>query len=336
MVKQSKPKKATTKKSRKNHKLSPIEKELLGHCKNQQPVLLYGDDKIGRKDLILNVHKANGGLDQSSEHGDPAEFVSGYSTERTWDHVNLALFDSREIFAYLVNTYASDPSEYSPHDFDEKKTPYDEGFLYCCKGLLFLDNLLYSDENKRLSHKLDTHIKNQNTSFQWLVIYAEKLEGLSQCFIEQFKLISLEGENTVTVSVDEIEPEIIPCEDNAEGGAKYAVNKAVIIIGNNCLKRNDLNKEECLSPKRIELLKLLHDSKNELVNRSAIMKHLWNDAIVNDDQITDHVSALVKAFVKLDFRKEIVKTEIIETVKKRKGREGGYIFHNNLVLLDYD
>ena len=332
MVKQSKPKKATTKKSRKNHKLSPIEKELLGHCKNQQPVLLYGDDKIGRKDLILNVHKANGGLDQSSEHGDPAEFVSGYSTERTWDHVNLALFDCSGIYHYLTTTEASDPSEYSPHDFDEKKTPYDEGFLYCCKGLLFLDNLLYSDENKRLSHKLDTHIKDQNTSFQWLVIYAEKLDGLSQCFIEQFELVSLEDGNAVTVSVDEVVPDIIHCDDN------HGVDKAVIVVEKKCLKRNDINKEVSLLPIQIKLLKFLHYQKNSCVTREDIRNHLWKDRDANDDQITDHVSKLRNAFVEMGFEGKVVKNKIIVTVNKssRNSNNGGYIFSNNLVLLDYD
>jgi hypothetical protein len=205
MAKQNKSKKVTTNVANEEHKLSPIEKELLGYCKNHQPVLLYGEDKVGRKDLILNVHKANGGLDQSSEHGNPSTFVRGYSTERTWDHVNLALFDSRGIYAYLTNTYASNPLEYSPHDFDERKTSYDEGFFYCCKGLLFLDNLLCSDENKQLSHKLDAHIKDRNTSFQWLVIYAEKLDGLSQNFKEQFKLISL-GVEKVAKNGEKLKP----------------------------------------------------------------------------------------------------------------------------------
>ena len=160
-------------------------------------MLLFGEDKIVRRDLILNVHKANGGLDQSSEHGNPDGFVSGRSTKRTWDHVNLTSLGSSEIYHYLTTTKASDKSEYSPHDFDEKKTPYKEGFLYCCKGLLFLDNLLCSDESKLLSYKLNTHIKDQNTSFQWLVIYAEKLEGLSPDFRDQFERISLNSEKTI-------------------------------------------------------------------------------------------------------------------------------------------
>jgi DNA-binding winged helix-turn-helix (wHTH) protein len=333
MAKKSKPKKAATNATNEEHKLSPLEIKLLGYCKNHQPVLLFGEDKIRRRDLILNVHKANGGLDQNQEYyKDPQdkELEFGKSTERTWDHVNLPHFGSSEIYHYLTTIRASDKSEYSPHDFDEKKTPYKEGFFYCCKGLLFLDNLLCSDENKQLSYKLELHIKDQNTSFQWLVIYAEKLEGLSTKFRDQFELISLEGEKTVTVSVDEVESDIIHCDD------KYVVNRAVIIIENNCLKRNGINNEVSLFPKQIELLKFLYDSKNELVQRGTIMNQLWHDAIVGDDQITDHVSALVSAFVELDFSKEMVKTEIIETVKKSKEGEGGYIFHNKLVFLDYD
>jgi len=217
MVKLTKPKKIVTNTANNEHKLSPLEKELLGYYKDHQPVLLYGEDNVGRKNLILNVHKANGGLDQNQEYSkDSQEFEPGKSTERTCDYVNLALFDNSEIYHYLATTEASDPSEYSPQDFDEKKTPYDEGFLYCCKGLLFLDNLLCSDENKQLSYQLDVHINDRNTSFQWLVIYAEKLDGLSQCFMDQFKLIPLDGERTVSVSTEEIaesrEQEVMPIE----------------------------------------------------------------------------------------------------------------------------
>lgn len=39
-----------------------IKAELLEHYKNQQPVLLYGKDNVGRLDLVLEVHEGNGGV----------------------------------------------------------------------------------------------------------------------------------------------------------------------------------------------------------------------------------------------------------------------------------
>jgi len=197
MAKQNKSKKTTTNTANEEHKLSPLEKKLLGYYDNHQPVLLFGEDKIERRDLILNVHKANGGLDQNQEYyKDPQnkELEFGKSTERTWDPVDLALFDSSEIFVYLTHSYACDPSVFIPLAQEEGKTTYEEGFFYSCKGLLFLDNLLCNDANKMIYHNLVPHIKNGDTSYKWLVIYTENLDGLSQHFKDQFELISLDGE----------------------------------------------------------------------------------------------------------------------------------------------
>ena len=60
-------------------KLSHIENELLEYAKKGQPVLLYGKDTIRRKDLILKIHKMNGGIDASFEY---AFFGDRMSTEK--------------------------------------------------------------------------------------------------------------------------------------------------------------------------------------------------------------------------------------------------------------
>jgi len=200
MAKKSKPNKATTNVANEEYKLSPLEKKLLGYCKKHKPVLLYGEDKVSRKDLILNVHKENGGLDQNQEYyKDPQdkEIEFGKSTERTWYPVDLALYDNSEIFIYLTHSYARDKSSFIPLAQEERKTIYEEGFFYSCKGILFLDNLLCNDANKMIYHNLAPHIKDGDTSYKWLVIYTENLDGLSQHFKDQFELISLVGENVV-------------------------------------------------------------------------------------------------------------------------------------------
>lgn len=115
------------------------------------------------------------------------------------------------------------------------------------------------------------------------------------------------------------------------------VDKAIIKVGNNYLKRIDIGKEKKLLPIQIKLLKLLDKNRNTHVTREYIYESLWNGRAY-DDQITDHISKLVEAFAEMDFEKDVVKKKIIVTVKKssKNSHKGGYIFCNNLVLLDYD
>ena len=180
MAKQSLSKKATAKKPRKNHKLSPMEKELLACCKDHQPVLLYGDDKIGREDLLRSIHK---------------------SAELTLKRINLAFFDSSLIYNLLAYQYRENPIEATPSDYlDEDIFPYNEGCFYCCDGILFLDNLECNEENKSIYHKLAAHIQEGNTRYKWLVVYTHRPGDLPSYLKEQFKLISLDSEEAVSVS----------------------------------------------------------------------------------------------------------------------------------------
>ena len=180
MAKQSKPKKTTAKKSRKKLKLSPIENELLGYCKDHQPVLLYGDDKIGREDLLRSIHK---------------------STERACKRINLAFFDSSQIYKLLAFQYRGNPIEATPFDYlDEDIFPYEEGCFYCCDGILFLDNLECNEENKSIYHELAAHIHEGHTSYKWLVVYTtNKPDDLPLYFRKQFELVPLDGEKAIVV-----------------------------------------------------------------------------------------------------------------------------------------
>ena len=176
MDKRSKPRGAvTTNIAKGKHKLSPIEKELLECCKNHQPVLLYGDDEIGRNNLLQNVHK---------------------STELTVKRVNLAGFGSSKIYNLLAYQFQGDPREATPSDYlDEIIFPYGEGCFYCCTGLLFLDNLICNDEYYPIYHKLAAHIHEGCTSYKWLVAYTDNPDCLPPYFKEQFKLVSIDGKN---------------------------------------------------------------------------------------------------------------------------------------------
>ena len=191
---------------------------------------------------------------------------------------------------------------------------------------LFIDNLICKDEEySNAINKIVAYIRRlkgvkQNTTFGTLIVgvgRSEDLKEISPDFLDMFESkISLEDDNQQMPGVD----------------------KAIIKVENNYLKRRDIGKEKKLSPIQIKLLKLLYKNRNRPVTREDIYESLWKDANVYDDQTTDHISKLVDAFVEMGFKKNVVKKEIIVTVKKssKSANKGGYIFHNNLVILDYD
>ena len=98
------------------------------------------------------------------------------------------------------------------------------------------------------------------------------------------------------------------------------------------LKYND-DKKEKLEPIQIRILKLLYENKGKLVTRSVILDNIWGSRDVYDKQITDHMTKIRKAFTELGFGKEVI--EAIKTIKKSRIAEGGYIFHSNIIPLDF-
>ena len=99
--------------------LSSKEKELIEYYKKRQHVLLYGQDNIGRRELIRNVHKANNGEDAEEIYFDDKgkrtslstsakEFigisVEGHSssTENTWKHIDCGAMNAKEVYITLV------------------------------------------------------------------------------------------------------------------------------------------------------------------------------------------------------------------------------------------
>ena len=116
--------------------LMSIENQLLKCAKSGKPVLLYGDDTIGREELICKIHKQNGGIDAEVEYfffkDKPStikEFENMYkklrendnpydvsyqmdldelkrrcsqSTKRTFHYIDSATMDGNEIYERLV------------------------------------------------------------------------------------------------------------------------------------------------------------------------------------------------------------------------------------------
>jgi|TARA_B100000315_G_C14573251_1_gene586699 DNA-binding winged helix-turn-helix (wHTH) protein len=197
-------------------------------------------------------------------------------------------------------------------------------YLGSSVSTLFIDNLICKDEEySNAINKIVAYIRRlkgvkQNTTLGTLIVgigRTEDLKEIPQQFLDMFES---------KISLDEDSPR------------EVGIDKVIIKVAEKSLNRRDIDKEASLLPIQVRLLKFLYGKRNTHVTRDDILKQLWYGGNVYDDQVTDHVSKLVEAFVYLGFEKDVVKQKIIETVKQSSKRKGGYIFHNNLVLLDYD
>ena len=74
----------------------------------------------------------------------------------------------------------------------------------------------------------------------------------------------------------------------------------------------------------------MYENKDKLVTRNTILDIIWEGEEVYEKQITDHISKIKKAFAGLGFDKKIIETE-----RKSRASEGGYIFHSNIVTLHF-
>jgi len=141
---------------------------------------------------------------------------------------------------------------------------------------------------------------------KWLVVYSKEPDNFPSYFKRQFKMISLEKTIGETVVIDEARKLLTYKGYEAEIGFK-----------------------------QIQLLALLDRHKDEFVSKHMIDDELWNGCGAYERQIYDHMCKIVSAFVGLGFDKEIVKTKMIKTVKKRKPLVGGYIFNSDFISLDF-
>ena len=144
---------------------------------------------------------------------------------------------------------------------------------------------------------------------------------------EQRKAESLQSkqnssEGNITDSGENNFPPVTP--DSADAGKESILVDSVYKL----LKYKE--KEEKLEPLQIQLLRLLYMNRDSIVSRRYILDHIWNGSDVYEQQVTDHISRIKKAFKKLGYEKDI-----IETIIKSRVSEGGYIFKNNTVSLDF-
>ncbi len=85
-----------------------------------------------------------------------------------------------------------------------------------------------------------------------------------------------------------------------------------------------------LKPIVFALFELLHENQDRLVTSLTIHNSLWPEmqeaGSVIDQQIYQHISALRTALKGIG-----IEGEIITTISKSKLKEGGYIFHGNMI-----
>lgn len=179
--------------------LTSIEDKLLAAAKIGQPVLLYGKDTIGRKDLILRIHILSGGIDSSYEFFDPAgkpisrdvfikniadwhmsnnpcppiDLCHSRGTSRTWDYVNCSGMEAKEFYEELVEKTTKLERELDAHNalvwkaFNSRIAGTSvgrkfSGCLFECNGLLFIDNLsIYNKKDINFFDKLANIIEDR-------------------------------------------------------------------------------------------------------------------------------------------------------------------------------
>ena len=184
------------------------------------------------------------------------------------------------------------------------------------KGTLFVNNLTCNgSEDKKWFKALGKEIKkckysegewyiSQTKRDGWLVVAIDDLDDFPQIFVDQFELVPLDAE---TIEGDE---------------------PALRIDSNLCTL--GFKSEVKLKPIVFALFELLHENQDRLVTSLTIHNSLWPEmqeaGSVIDQQIYQHISALRTALKGIG-----IEGEIITTISKSKLKEGGYIFHGNMI-----
>jgi hypothetical protein len=184
------------------------------------------------------------------------------------------------------------------------------------KGTLFVNNLTCNgSEDKRWFKALGKEIKkckysegewyiSQTKRDGWLVVAIDDLDDFPQIFVDQFELVPLDAE---TIEGDE---------------------PALRIDSNLCTL--GFKSEVKLEPIVFALFELLFENKDSFVTTKDIHNSLWpekqNAGSVYDQQIYQHIGILRTALEGIG-----IEGEIITTISKSKFKEGGYIFHGNMI-----
>ncbi|UJS16901.1 MAG: hypothetical protein L3J17_13435 [Candidatus Jettenia sp.] len=180
--------------------LTPIEVKLLEAARSGQSVLLYGKDSIGRKELILKIHKQAICLDETKrltytkellEKVDQGLIENTISRKSKAYYVNCGTMNGNEIYETIKNIYTGIlPSNVEISDAFTTN-PLPELSLENLRKLYFLDNT-YCDSQTNQDFLNSAGIA-KSTDGKWLVIYTYDIDKLPQYFREQFQEISLES-----------------------------------------------------------------------------------------------------------------------------------------------
>ncbi len=239
--------------------------------------------------------------------------------ERHWEDFCIDLFDYEDD---LGQPYSS-------------TTSYLKKRLLARKGTLFVNNLRCDSSNsesyKRLAMPIEKDRGLPSREYLctgdkgWFVVYTrDDLKEFPDYFREQFVEVALEqGEASYEATAGGSNQEETRAIENEE----------VVTVDSAHRLLTYKEEDEKLEPIQIQLLELLYGDKDNLVTRNRILKRLWGGVIVYEKQITDHISKIRKALKGLGFEEEVVKKEMIETIRKSSATSGGYKFHSNLITL---
>ena len=227
-------------------------------------------------------------------------------------------------------TFYADIVDYKGHLREKRSStnyfcePYSLSTSYCRRrllareGTLFVENLICEQDNpkdKASYERLAAQIKKDKYEGEdegvwsislsgWLVVCAYDFTTFPQRFLDQFVMVPLDAE---TIEGDE---------------------PALRIDSNLCTL--GFKSEVKLKPIVFALFELLHENQDRLVTSLTIHNSLWPEmqeaGSVIDQQIYQHISALRTALKGIG-----IEGEIITTISKSKFKEGGYIFHGNMI-----
>ena len=227
-----------------NKKLSALEKELLEYAKKGQPVLLYGKDTCGRGGLINRIHLLNGGINSSWEYTGSERSIKSFEdiydartkaleeqdtkkaegflqdckdTLKTSIHVDCDFKGGKEVMDILCNyselfrgggLFSSEKEDEIRGLLNQLNSSANLLFWF---GLVFVDNLRCTRNDSkdeewymRFAEKIKLRIISDGVSASWLVAYTYDHTTFPQYFLDQFKLVPLDGEEAV---IKEKQPE---------------------------------------------------------------------------------------------------------------------------------
>ena len=270
------------------HNVSALRNKLIRLAKRGKPVFLYGVGCIDEEEAVEEI---------------------GKSIFKKHEHISCRKMNGEDVYNKLANGKVSALFKYTGSLFVDMLycDPNDNNDLkyYNKLAKIIKNGSIEMEENEfPPEYDFDDISKNPDAyasfchrvTVKWLVVYSKEPNNIPSYFKRQFKMFSLEKYLEETVVIDEARNLL-----TFKGG------------------------EVKIADPQIKLLALLDRHKDKFVSKLMINDELWKGSGAYEQQIYDHISKIVTAFVGLGFDKETIKTKMIKTVKKRNPSVGGYI-----------